>query len=86
MAASTLYIHLIFHGINLASAECIHQLIKSTLPQAVVIGMPETLFATSDGVERLIISVNYFLKSEVKLLQLPGLPSDYELDGKKWGK
>ena len=86
MAANALYIHLIFHGIALAGAEGINQLIKDTLPQAVVTGMPETLFSVSDGLKRLIISVNYLCKSRVKLLELQGLPSNYELDGKKMGE
>lgn len=84
--ARTLYLHIVFHGMNCDDADCVHKLVKTLLPQAVVTGMPETLFAYEDDKEFLVFNTIFFMKSEVKLLEIDTVPGDYELEGKKMGE
>ena len=86
VSVKTLYLHIIFHGMNRALAEHILRLVKEVLPQAVVTGMTETIFEYADESEFLVISANFFMKSEVKLFQLEGAPTDYELEGNNLGE
>ena len=86
MNTKTLYLHLIFHGMNGALAEHILTRIKEVLPEAVVTGITETLFEYTNDTESLIISANFFIHSEIKLLQIDGAPADYAQEGKNFGK
>ena len=86
MNAKTLYLHLIFHGMNGALAEHILTRIKEVLPEAVVTGITETLFGYANDTESIIISANFFMHSEIKLLQIEGAPADYAQEGKKIGE
>ncbi|WP_407399027.1 ATP-binding protein [Anaerovibrio sp.] len=84
--AKNAYLHLIFHGMNTDFAQRIFNHVKGVLPQAIVTGMPETIFIEEDKSEYLVINANFFVKSQVKLLQFDGVPENYELEGKRMGE
>ncbi|WP_294520788.1 hypothetical protein [uncultured Anaerovibrio sp.] len=81
-----LYIHLIFHRIPQSIVDRIRSAIRTILPQAVVTGMPETVFAEKKENSYLIINANIYLKTDLKILSYNGMPDDYEALGRQIGE
>ena len=82
----SLYIHLIFHRIPQSIVEKIRSAIRKILPQAVVTGMPETVFAEKKENSYLIINSNIYFKTDLKFLSYDGMPDDYEALGRQIGE
>lgn len=85
--ANAIFVQLTFHNLPRAVAGTIREKIREFLPRAVVAGLTETLFNSSEVMASYVrMNCAFFQKAKVRLLEYDGVPESFGKLGLQFGQ